>query len=437
MWRMAAAISGILTFVTAIAGNVLAQSPQTQTLDQRLTQAASENRYRLEYIDGAFSGPAWEILLREARKAQFFLLGEEHGIAENPKLAAALFRELTSSGYSKVAIEISPPIAAQLDRVLREDGLEGLRDLYATPGGEPAFFGMKEEAEFISAVRDAVKDKSPVLWGADYEVSGDRQLIAMLEAKRKPDDAETALAALRQASNQSWVKYFETGGPQFIFSFAGDPELVRAVKEAWPRRDDHASWVLDTLEETLEINKLWVTGNSWASNERRGAFLRSNFLRHWRAEQKKENAPKVLAKFGASHLVRGRNNTETYDLGALLPELAEIHGGEAFSVLVLPGAGAMTAVLNPTDFSYAPAPAKDGYARGIEAITTAAYGDAFTLIDLRPLRPMLGSAARDASADMKRIVHGFDMMLMMSGSTASTELVHPKPDPASLLDRAQ
>lgn len=332
---------------------------------------------------------------------------------------------------------MSPPIAAKLDRVLREEGLEGLRMLYANPGGEPAFFGMKEEAEFIAAVRDSVRGKAPVLWGADYEVAGDRQLIEMLEAKRKPAEAKDALAALRRASDQSWAKYFETGGPQYIFSFAGDPELVRAVKAAWPKRDDEADWILDTLEETLEINKLWVTGNGWASNERRGAFLRSNFLRLWAGEQRKGNTPKVLIKFGASHLVRGRNNTETYDLGALLPELAEIHGGKAFSVLVLPGAGAMTAVLNPVNFSYVPAPAKDGYARGIGPIVGAAYDDAFTLIDLQPLRPLLGSNARDASADLKRVVHGFDMVLVMSGSTPSTEFEHPQPDPSALADGFQ
>lgn len=437
MWRTAATISGILTFVTMFIGTAFAQTSQSLTLDEQLTQSAAENRYRLEYADGAFSGPAWEKLLQEARAAQFFLLGEEHGIAENAQFVAALFKELTSAGYSKVAIEVSPPIAAKLDRVLREDGLEGLRALYATPGGEPAFFGMKEEAEFIAAARDAVKGRAPVLWGADYEVAGDRQLIAMLGAKRKPGDAEDALAALRQASDQSWTKYFKTGGPQFIFSFSGDPELVRAVKAAWPRRDAEASWILDTLEETLEINKLWVTGNGWASNERRGAFLRSNFLRHWSAEREKGNTPKVFAKFGASHLVRGRNNSETYDLGALLPELAEIHGGKTFSVLVLPGAGAMTAVLNPTDFSYVPAPAKDGYAQGIGPVTHAAYENAFTLIDLRPLRPLLGFGATDASENLKRTVHGFDMLLVMSGSTPSAEFEHPKPDPSSLSVGAQ
>jgi hypothetical protein len=429
------AISSILIFTASISGSAFAQSKPDMSLEEKLGAAAIENRHRLDYEDGEFSGPAWSILIEEGGKAQFFLLGEEHGIAENPKLAAALFRELTKSGYSKAAIEISPPMARKLDETLLKDGLEGLRRLYATPGGEPAFFGMKEEAEFIAAVRASVSGSAPVLWGADYEVIGDRQLIEILEAKRKPDDAAQALQVLRAASDQAWAKYYETGGPQYIFSFAGDPALVRAVKDAWPKRDDEVSWILDTLEETLEINKLWVSGEGWRSNERRGRFLRTNFLRHWALE--KGRAPKVFAKFGASHLVRGRNNTETFDLGALLPELAEINGGTSFSMMVLPGSDALTAVLNPADFAYVPAPAKDGYARGIGPVTGAAYEDAFTLIDLRPLRPLLGSKATGVSGELMRIVHGFDMLLVMSGSTPSSEFDHPKPGISELKDKVE
>lgn len=434
MFSRSFVIGGVLMMLATAPGGAVAQTQDAATLDERLGAAAMENRYRLDYQDGEFSGPAWDVLIEEGSKARFFLLGEEHGIAENPKLAGALFRRLTDAGYSKVAIEVSPPMARKLDETLRKDGLEGLRALYAEVGGEPAFFGMKEEAEFIAGVRSSVPGRTPVLWGADYEVAGDRQLIEMLEAKRKPQEARRALQALRDASDQSWAKYIETGGPQFIFSFAGDPDLVRAVKEAWPRRDEEASWILDTLEETLEINKLWVSGQGWRSNERRGAFLRANFLRHWANEEGR--APKVFAKFGASHLVRGRNNTETYDLGALLPELAEIEGGKAFSIMVLPGAGSMTAVLNPTNFTFVPAPAKDGYAQGIGPVAGAAYEDAFTLIDLRPLRPLLGSGAGNASENLKRTVHGFDMLLVMSGSTPSAEFDHPKPDPSALAGAA-
>jgi hypothetical protein len=278
---------------------------------------ATNNRYRLEYDGQEFSGPALTRLIEEGRAAQFFLIGEEHGIAENPQLAAALFKALSEYGYSKLAIEISPYMAGELDEALRKDGIDGLKHLYNEPGGEPAFFGMKEEAEFLIEARDAISGKTPVFWGADYEVFADRQLISRLEEKRKPAKATEHLGHLRAASDAAWLKYEETKSPQYIYSFSGDPALVRAVRDQWTNRDDETSDILNTLEETLEINKLYMSGKNWQSNHRRATFLRTNFINHWNAEKKKRRNPKVFAKFGSSHMVRGRNNTGTFDLGTL------------------------------------------------------------------------------------------------------------------------
>jgi hypothetical protein len=75
--------------------------------------------------------------------------------------------------------------------------------------------------------------------------------VRILESKPKPDAAGKALASLKAASEQAWTQYRDTGGPQFIFSFSGDPELVRAVTTAWPDRDEESDWILRTLEETL------------------------------------------------------------------------------------------------------------------------------------------------------------------------------------------
>lgn len=412
----------IVIAATLVATGAQAQSEPTQRpLAERITEAAAASRQMLEFDGENFSGPAWETLVAEGKAAQLFLLGEEHGIAENPKLAGALFAALMPAGYSRFMIEVSPPMARALDSAAR-DGVEGLRRLYATPGSEPAFFGMSEEAAMLATVRAAVKDSAPVLWGVDYEVGGDRLLIATLENKSKPKAAEEALAALKTASDASWAQYGETRNPQFIFSFSGDPALVRSVKDAWPAQDEETSSILDTLEETLGINRLWVEGQGFASNERRSAFLRRNFISEWNALPAAGRMPRVFAKLGASHLVRGRNYSEVYDLGTLMPEAAALAGGYAFHLLVLPGVGASTAVFNPSAWSYDPAPPKDGYMEGLEPLLGAADPDVFTLIDLRALRPLLGRWREGTHPELMRVVHGFDALLVLSGSTPSTNL---------------
>jgi hypothetical protein len=390
------------------------------TRDERVSKAAAESRMRLDFQRGRFSGPAWDWLLAQGRDSHFLLLGEEHGIAENPKLAAQLFAALVPSGYSKVAVEISPPMAEEIDAALTRGGLAALRRMFASRASNTAFFGMREEAEWLAAARTVLPGGKPFLWGLDYEAFADRHLLAMLKAKRKPAAAADALARLERASHESWAKFEATGDYKYMYTFSGDPALVRAVRAAWPKADPQSVRIIDTLGQTFEINRAWVEKRHWESNRLRASNLRSSFLRHWRAARKED--PRVFFKFGASHLVRGRNTTGTYDLGALLPELAEFEGKRAFSLLILPGPGTQVAGFDPRTFGVTPQKVEGAeYLKGLQPIIAAAHPDAFTLFDTRALRPLLGRA-QGADSHLTDFVHGFDSILIMSGSTPSAAL---------------
>lgn len=403
----------------ALAGTVSAQAQTADrpasALEARLAALAAQSRRTIRLQDGRPTGDGWDHLLAEARAARFLLLGEEHGIAEHPKLAAALF---AAAGFSRLVIEVSAPMADILDASAAQ-GLAGLRTQFADRGANAAFFGLQEEAEMLVAVRQAAG--KPVLWGVDYEVAGDRRLVAELAAAKKPPAASAALAALQAAQAQAWAKYDASHNPGFIFTFSGDPALVAAAKAAWPSPDPHSAWILDTLEQTLAINAPIARGQGWESNRRRSDFLRANLLRHWRAAG--PHKPRVMAKMGASHLIRGRSTVETYDLGSLIHELAAIDGGQALSVMVLPGAGAKAAVFDPSRWTYGAGPPKDAYDTGLSAIIAQAPPEGFSLFDLRPLRPLVwGRAERDLDPELVRAVHGFDMLLVMTGSTPSSNL---------------
>src|SRR5689334_14220562 len=86
------------------------QAPQA-----RLLEALQQNRLPLTLSDGRPAGPGWDLLVREAKNARFTLIGEEHGVAETAQLAAALFTALRPSGYSRFAVELSPPIAQDVE----------------------------------------------------------------------------------------------------------------------------------------------------------------------------------------------------------------------------------------------------------------------------------------------------------------------------------
>lgn len=152
----------ILAFgaVAAMAPAALAQTPAPAPLPDpaiAIAAKATEARLKLDFDGQRFSGPAYDLLLNEAKQAQFFLIGEEHGIAENPKLAGQLFE---TAGYRRLGIEVSHPIAQELDAAAR-GGVAGLQRMFQVPGSTPAFFGMKEEAEMLARVRAAVPSSDP------------------------------------------------------------------------------------------------------------------------------------------------------------------------------------------------------------------------------------------------------------------------------------
>jgi erythromycin esterase-like protein len=385
---------------------------------EKIASTAAQARMPIAFDGRRFSDEGYDWLLERGSEAHAFLLGEEHGIAENPKLAAQLFAALTSHGYRHVAVEISPPMATALDRTIVDGGTTALRTLLTAPESRVAFAGLKEEADWLVAARSAVRGNEQTLWGLDYELAADRHLIGQLKRRPKPAAAAVALAKLEAASSESWARYEETRNPQFIYSFAGDPKTVRAVRAAWPAADGAAGRILDTLERTLEINARWVAGSGYESNLLRARFMRENFLRYWRRIRPDD---RVMIKLGASHTVRGVSMSDVFDLGTLVPELVAERGGRSFHLLVLPGPGSQTANLDPTQFRYVPGN-RNEYGEGTDIFDKAILPGTFTLFDTAPLRALALSSQKGVPLPLWRVIHGFDAVLVMTGSHPSSNL---------------
>jgi hypothetical protein len=421
------------TFLTATAAAVTAplarsaaaaaKDPPPKKVVERLDKlgtAAAAGRMPVIFDGVHFSGAGFDWLLKRGREAHAFLIGEEHGIAENPKLAAALFTELAPHGYRHVAVEISPAMAGALDRALASGGAAFDRLLKA-PKSRVPFFGMREEADWLSAARRAAPAGRPFLWGLDYDIAADRYLLGRLQAKSKPTAARRTLDKVTAASAASWARYEETKNPQFVFSFAGDPRLVEAVEQSWPRADGESRIILQTLRETLAINQLWGGGNGYESNLRRSRLMRANLLRYWREKERRDANGRLFMKMGASHMVRGVSMSDVFDLGTLVPELAAARQGNTFHMLVLPGPQSQTANLDPTKFVYVPGN-RDEYGEGMGVFDKAVLPNTFTLFDTAPLRPIASSSSGDVPLPLWRVIHGFDAVLVMTGSKPSSNL---------------
>ena len=398
-----------------------AARPQPRSPQASLLEALRRNRLPLAMGDVP-TGPGWDWLVREARGARFTLIGEEHGVAETARLSAALFAALRGAGYRRMAIELSPIIAQDIEAAARRNGMQGILDFFASPGTWSPMY-LREEARFLADVVEAAPTKERVLWGIDREIFSDAYLISRLEAS-VPPRAREPFGRLKEASTGAWARREKNPGAEPPFLFAQEPAVVSAVRAAWPNPDRRSDTILRTLEESLAIHTVARTGSAWASSERRAQWMRGNLASYLREERARGSSPKVMLKAGYNHMIRGANYVNVFDVGAMADEVAALDGARAFHVIVLPGPGSRQAVMGPgRSFTSVSSDEFDEFRAGDNRLTRVlANADAagHEVIDLRALRPLAMRGLEGWNADVVRTIHGYDAAVIWKGAHAST-----------------
>jgi hypothetical protein len=372
--------------------------------------------------DGRLSGAGAELLITAGRDAQFFLIGEEHGVAQIPLVAAGLFRELAPHGYRHLAIETGEFLAAELNRlVLADTGGAAYaafqRDYF--PGAP--FYNWREDAALLRTAIAASDGRDDVLWGLDYDIVADRYTLRRLRDiapnPRARAAAESAIARADSALQQALA----TQNPGLLMMFGGADDWYAPLRQAYaPEPGSEADRIITLMERTREINGYWGNQQVYQSNYERAQLNKRQLMRYLHAATEREGRmPRVMMKFGASHMVRGRSFTQVFDLGTLASEIADVHGSRSFGVLMLGGAGTTHAVIDPRVFRSVEAPIEiEEWAR---PFYDAADPRQWTVIDLRPIRariPRLGTLADQTL----QVLYGFDAVVILSGSGPQHDL---------------
>jgi hypothetical protein len=404
-----------------------AATPRSQPPTQpdpraRLLAALQANRLPFTMSSGVPSGRGWDWLVQQAKGARFTLIGEQHGVAETAQLSAALFSALRSSGYSRVAIQLSPVLAQDIEAAGRQNGVQGILDLFARPDTWSPMH-LREEAQFLASVINAAPRNGRVLWGLDREIFSDRYLISRLEP-RVPQRAREAFTRLKQASTNAWARYEQTRNPDDMFLLAEDPALVSALRAAWPNPDPASDAIMRTLEESLAIETAERTGGAWPYMQRRTQWMRENLAELLREERRGSSEPKVMLKFGYNHMIRGANYVNVFEIGSMTDEVAALSGDRAFHIIVLPGPGSRQAVFGPgRSFVSVSSDEFDDFRAGDQRLTRVlsnANATGHEVIDLRALRPLAMRGLESWNSDVVRTIHGYDAAVIWKGAHASS-----------------
>jgi len=372
--------------------------------------------------DGRLSGPGAELLLTAGRDAQFFLIGEEHGVAEVPRVVAGLFRELAPAGYRHLAIETGEFLAAELNRRVLADANGAA---YAAFGREhfpgALFYNWREDAALLRTVIAAAGGRQDVLWGLDYDIVADRYTLRRLRDIAPTPRARAAADAVIARADSALRQALATQNPGLLMMFGGADDVYAPLRAAYaPEPGSEADRIIRLMETTRQINAYWGRGEGYLSNLQRARLNKQQLMHYLDAARAGDGRmPRVMMKFGATHMLRGRTLTDVFDLGTLASEIADVNGSHSFGVLMLPGAGTLHAVVDPRVFRSVEAPVEvEPWAMPLYAAADPAR---WTVLDLRPIRariPRLGTLP----AETLQVLYGYDAVVILSGSGPQHDL---------------
>lgn len=412
----------MVRFANVIAGLVLASfGAVAQAADASLPDKLNAQRSDLSIDKGRLAGPG-ALKLREAVVgSQFVFIGEDHGIKEIADFSAAWFEELAPAGYTTLATENGPAVAAALQRALREQQAQGA--IAAYNGQYPfalAFYDLKPEADFLTRVARAAGAKFKLI-GFDQELMGaSKYLLDQIAREPINAQAKAKVAALLVQEADFYKQAAAGGNPAQLFMMAAKDEDLAALRVLLVGAKEKAALgLLDALIESRSIYSKNMNGQGFESNLQRARLMKRNLAPYLAANP----AQKMLVKVGAYHAYRGYNALGSREIGNYLAEHAEGNGAKSLHVLVLAAGGKQSAFAGIGR----PAAAVDiekiddqrDFSGVLPLYAAAATRQGWSLYDLRPLRQT--KLAR-ANPNFHSIALGFDFALIIPVATPSPPL---------------
>jgi hypothetical protein len=393
--------------------SLVAQASATAKEDVLAKEVAAHSYAINIRADGSLGGAGAGLLGREAAKAQFFMVGEQHGTAGIAQVNLGLHRLASAHGYNHAALEIGPYSTRDVEALVRT-GQGRLVQFIRQPGNDFVFpfLGWAEEAALAEQIVHLSPAKAPVLWGIDQEFVGS--------------------AALHIARLQTWARSpaQKAVAEQFAAKAAADPLLVgmlepasyKPLREAFPTvRYPEAAHLIENLAASTAIYAPFAGkgGSRQAANAARETLLKQQFLAHFQqAQATLGQSPKVFFKFGANHAMRGHSLSDVPAFGNFLAEWGLSRGFSMINIAVDCVGGEQSDLR--TEGRSPCTPYIDLPADSPLRVPTSRKQ--LTLFDLRPLRAVM---PKIIDPETKSLILAFDFYIPVANPAAATMLVQP------------
>lgn len=396
-------------------GGLADAAPPPPTLESALVAA----RQPIFVGTDGISGEGAELLRRAVAEARYVGIGEDHFTNEIPLFAAAMCRLMAPQGLAAYVVEAGPiateRMAAMLGAPDREAQVRAFSRAYPNA---VAFLDSRPENAAAASCRAAARRPFRLI-GIDQEFLGSGGFLLDRAAKgRLSPPARKAVDGLREKERRAAQAAAASGDPSGLFVLSEDPAgLARAGATVAAGGDAGARRAFDELLATRRIYALNAAGSPEA-NGTRARLMKRHLARELPA------TGKVLLKFGDWHLYKGVNPLGELDIGNFIHERAEGAGETSLHILVLAargrhgGFGGYARPLKPNAFVMSVD--KDYRWFALAAANQVKAG--WTLYDLRRLRHR---RIADVDADWRRVIDGYDLMIVIPEASAAELIGFP------------
>lgn len=416
-----------LLLAAALASGVIAASParaadapanaSVPDAHARLLAHLREAARPLMLADGRLEGPGALWLARESERAQFVLVGEDHGMAEIPQFAIALWNAAGARPFDRLVIETGPYATAAIAEARDSDGIAALDARH--PTAIPFFNWREDGAMAANAMRNDRGARA--LCGIDQEfILSGRLLFRRLAARTKDAKARALAAAYADRDDRLYRDMVAKQDANLsLFAQLAAPDFA-ALRQAFANDGEGLALIAD-IETSVEIYRLQQT-DGHRSNAMRTALMKRNFMRCLREDQARTESPRALFRMGAFHVGRGLSPTDQFDIGNLASELAQSNGMTSLHILVVAAGGSSNRWYPFVDDPAAKRAPYDGRREldvlGALPALDAADGRQWTLIPLAGLRAQ-GELRRAGGHRFETLVHAYDAVIVIPEARAA------------------
>ncbi len=394
----------------------VAIAPRTSALAQdndRVAALIEANSWSMSSSDGEFSGAGADFLRTAAREAEFVVLGERHGTQEIPALTSWLLRDLRPAGFDTYAVEVGPRSAEILrELAMGPDPIQVFDNFIASSPFTVPFFDAREEAQ---ALVDAV-EAGYAIWGLDQEFIGSGRLhLARLRELAPNAEAAALIDSWWEREMRGLAHFQRTQSTEqaIFFTLTGDD--VEQLRGAFGNVHE-ALFVIDELAASAHVYQLFGAGENYRSNYERIRLMKRHLNEYIQAPGGPDitGGGKVFIKLGAMHGGRGHSPLHQLDVGNQAYELAAVRGGSSLNIVV---AGHHFAPTNGE--------VRDVTANlpALEKVFTAAADSAWSVVDLRALRPLLHTRSGKAgNEELAETAWAYDVVVVVNTLHAASPL---------------